>query len=457
MVVKTTKRQQMPVWLSRTLLIGLGSVFVLLPFHAFLSTWGGTEIGPLWIWKSWKELLLSGMFAVVLVWLVISPGRLRDLFSKQYVVLLALYVLLTLAMAGIFLNANGADATAAGLAMNLRYLLAAVLAYILFRYGNLGEGWLKKAGWFLIGTGAFVAIIGILQTLVLPSDFLVRFGYDKETTIAPYTLVDDNPDFLRAFATLRGPNDFGAFLILPIVLVIAYARRLPLWVSAPALFFMSWALVLSSSRSAWLGVLTAFAAYGGVYVWKRLPRRYLLGGFVALVVAGAVGLYAAVNVPVLRMAVFHSSPGDPSLTEGSTDDHIVATLGGISRVAANPLGCGPGCAGPASYYGDEPKISESYFVQIAEEVGIVGFALFTAMLVLIGRELLRLSANQQLARVLLAALAGYVVIGLLLHVWADDPLSMTWWMLIAAVLGYNGGKQWKKSKDSSRSRTSSSS
>jgi hypothetical protein len=443
----------MPVWLSRTLLIGLGAVFVLLPFHAFISTWGGTEVGPLWIWKSWKELLLSGLFAVVLVWLVTSPHRLRDLFSKPYVVLLALYVLLTLIMAGLFFKANGADATAAGLAMNLRYLLAAVLAYILFRYGNLGDRWLRRAGWFLIATGTFVAVLGILQALVLPSDFFVRFGYDKETTIAPYTLIDDNPDLLRAFATLRGPNDFGAFLILPIVLVIAYARRLPLWVSVPAMFFMSWALVLSSSRSAWLGALTAIAVYGGVYVVKRLPRSYLLGGFAALALAGVIGLYAAVNVPVLRMAVFHSSPGDPSLTEGSTDAHLAATLGGINRVAANPLGCGPGCAGPASYYGKQPKISESYFVQIAEEVGIIGFALFVAMLVLISRELLRLSSSQQLARVLLATLAGYVVIGLLLHVWADDPLSMTWWMLIAALLGYNSGKQWKKSKDSSRSRT----
>jgi hypothetical protein len=62
-----------------------------------------------------------------------------------------------------------------------------------------------------------------------------------------------------------------------------------------------------------------------------------------------------------------------------------------------------------------------------------------------------------LARVLLAALAGYIVIGMLLHVWADDPLSMTWWMLIGALLGYNERQQWKKSKNSSRSRTSSSS
>lgn len=448
----------MPTWLSRTLFGGLAAIFVLLPFHAFISTWGGTAIGPLWLWKSWKELLLVALFVVTLGWLVSSSRRLRELFAKPYVLLLSLYVLLTLLLAVVFFRQNGSEATAAGLAMNLRYLLIAVLAYSLLCYSNVREEWLKKAAWFLVGVGTFVATLGIIQALLLPSDFLARFGYDKETTIAPVTLIDDNPNLLRAFATLRGPNDFGAFLILPIILVIAYAKRLPVWVAVSSMFFMSWALVLSSSRSAWLGALAAIAVFAGLYATKRLRRRYIVSGLAALIVTGAIGLYAAINVPVLRMAIFHSSPGDPSLTEGSTDNHLTATLDGAERVAGNPLGCGPGCAGPASYYGDDgARISENYFVQIAEEVGIVGFTIFAALLAMIGRELFRLAKTQVLARVLLAALAGYVVIGMLLHVWADDPLSMTWWLLVGAVLGYNERQQWKKSKNSSRSRTSSSS
>ncbi len=447
----------MPVWLSRILFWGLGIIFVLLPVHAFISTWGGTAIGPLWFWKSWKELLLVALFIVTLGWLLSSSARLRELFGKRYVLLLSLYVLLTIVLAVVFVGQNGSEATAAGLAMNLRYLLAAVLVYILFRYGGAREVWLKKASWFLIGAGTFVAVLGIVQVLLLPSDFLAQFGYDKETTIAPATLIDNNPELLRAFATLRGPNDFGAFLILPILLVIAYAKRLPVWLSASSAFVMGWALVLSSSRSAWLGMIAAIAGFVGLYAGRRLPRRHVLGGFGVLVIAGVVGLYAAINVPALRMAVFHSSPGDSSLTEGSTDNHLAATLGGVQRVFANPIGCGPGCAGPASYYSDSALISENYFVQLAEEVGIIGLGLFVATLVMIGRELLRSAKTQVLARVLLAALAGYVVIGMLLHVWADDPLSMTWWMCVAAVLGYNERQQWKKSKNSSRSRTSSSS
>lgn len=447
----------MPVWLSRILFLGLGVVFVLLPLHAFISTWGGTAIGPLWLWKSWKELLLSGLFVAVLAWLVSSPDRVRSLFSKPYVLVLVMYAVLTLVMTVLFVSQNGVDATAAGLAMNLRYLLGGVLAYIAFRYGRLDGQWLKKSLWFVAITGAVVAVLGIVQVLLVPSDFLAKFGYDKATTIAPFTLIDDNPDLLRAFATLRGPNDFGAFLILPIIVVLAYAKRLPSWVSAAAMFVMGWALVLSGSRSAWLGVIVAVAAYFALHFGKRLSRRHLVVGALSLVVAAVVGLYAAVNVPVLRMAVFHSSVGDSSLTEGSTDDHVTATLGGVERVVDMPLGCGVGCAGPASYYGEDPKISENYFIQIAEETGVVGLALFVAMLMLVARELLKLSRSQVLARILLATLAGHLVIGLLLHVWSDDPLSMTWWMLLGAFLGYNESTTWKKSKSSSRSQTLSSS
>jgi hypothetical protein len=146
------------------------------------------------------------------------------------------------------------------------------------------------------------------------------------------------------------------------------------------------------------------------------------------------------------MAVFHSSPGDPTLTEGSTDNHLNATLGGIERVAQEPFGCGVGCAGPASYYGDTPAISENYFVQIAEETGLFGVGLFLGLIGLVATALYRAKKQRSLAYVLFAALAGHLVIGLLLHVWADDPLSVTWWLLTGAVLGYNDKNSWIKSK-----------
>lgn len=447
------KLTHMPTWLTGLLLAGLSIIFILMPVHAFFSTWGGSTIGPLWLWKSWKELLLVVLALPVLVWLLTERDTLKQLAKKPLVIAMVAYLALSSILTAVYWGQNGADASLAGLAMNLRYLGIASLAYLLFLYGDISGVWLNRGKWLVVCAGVFVAVLGILQVLVVPSDALAQFGYDEDTTIAPAVLIDDNPGLLRAFATLRGPNDFGAFLVLPIVLVLAYFRRLPLWVSMTMLGFMGIALLLSSSRSAWLGMIVALAAYGLYAAGKKVSKISIVTICVLGVVSAASLFYATMSVPLLRQAIFHSSPGDSSLTEGSTDQHISATIGGVQRVIGEPLGCGLGCAGPASYYGNDARISENYFVQIAEETGVIGLIFFLTIVGLVLFQLHTATNQRTLSRALVAAGLGYVVIGQLLHVWSDDPLSITWWMLVGAMIGYNESTTWKKSKNSLRSKT----
>lgn len=447
------KLTHMPTWLTGLLLAGLSIIFILMPVHAFFSTWGGSTIGPLWLWKSWKELLLVVLALPVLVWLLTERDTLKQLAKKPLVIAMVAYLALSSILTAVYWGQNGADASLAGLAMNLRYLGIASIAYLLFLYGDISGVWLNRGKWLVVCAGVFVAVLGILQVLVVPSDALAQFGYDEDTTIAPAVLIDDNPGLLRAFATLRGPNDFGAFLVLPIVLVLAYFRRLPLWVSMTMLGFMGIALLLSSSRSAWLGMIVALAAYGLYAAGKKVSKISIVTICVLGVVSAASLFYATMSVPLLRQAIFHSSPGDSSLTEGSTDQHISATIGGVQRVIGEPLGCGLGCAGPASYYGNDARISENYFVQIAEETGVIGLIFFLTIVGLVLFQLHTATNQRTLSRALVAAGLGYVVIGQLLHVWSDDPLSITWWMLVGAMIGYNESTTWKKSKNSLRSKT----
>lgn len=448
-----TKAPLMPKWLVRLLLTVLGAILVLMPLHAFISTWGGTSVGPLWLWKSWKEIALVIIALPVLAWLAMNPLAVRTLVKKPLVIAVMSYVLLTGIMAIVYLAKNGGEATAAGLAMNLRYIALGCLAYLVFKYGGVSEKWIHRTMWFLVSAGVSVALIGILQVLIFPSDLFANFGYNKETTIAPTVLIDDDPNLPRAFATLRGPNDFGAYLILPILIVIAFARRMPLWVFGTTLGLLGIALLLSSSRSAWLGLVAALVVYASYTLTKKISKMAVVGVIVSLLLMSSGVFIVAQQVPILRQAIFHSSPSDPTLTEGSTDQHIDATVDGVVRVVDQPLGCGTGCAGPASYYGNDPKISENYFVQIAEEVGVLGLLLFLTILGLVFYSLHTSSQLPRLSKLLLSAGVGYLVIGQLLHVWSDDPLSITWWLLVGAVIGYNEGNAWKKSKGSSRSKT----
>lgn len=152
---------------------------------------------------------------------------------------------------------------------------------------------------------------------------------------------------------------------------------------------------------------------------------------------------AAISIPSVRLEVFHSSPGDSSLTEGSTDAHWRSTASGIQRVIGQPLGCGPGCAGPASYYSDKAFISENYYVQLAEEVGLIGLGIWLYIAGLVAARLYQLRRDWFVSA-LLASFVGISAIGFWLHVWADDPLSLTWWLIAGAILGAASRKDQKQ-------------
>jgi O-antigen ligase len=92
-------------------------------------------------------------------------------------------------------------------------------------------------------------------------------------------------------------------------------------------------------------------------------------------------------------------------------------------------------AGPASFYNQNggPKVPENYFVQLAQELGFIGAALFIGITCMIAYQLWR-RRQQPMAQVLLASLVGITVVNFFLHGWADDPTSMTWWGILGLYL-----------------------
>jgi len=418
-------------------------IVVLMPVHAFLSTWLGTAIGPLLFWKSWKEVLLGVMVLVAGCYCVLRPDVARVVWGRTVNKLIALYAALHVVMAPF--STASPNAVAAGLMMNLRFLVICVLVQIIVeanpeylqRLRARAPRWLV---WIAVGLG----VLAIVQVYVLPKDFLAQFGYNKDTTIAPYVLVDQNPHALRAFATLRGPNTLGSYLLLPVAaaLYFVYKRRRDAlaWAAIVCGFV---GIYLTGSRSAWLGLLVTIV----VLALMILPRQRIISWakrlFVPLVLAVALLAWAAVTIPSVRLAIFHSSPGDSSLNEGSNDKHWQATAQGIADVVRHPLGTGPGSAGPATFYNATgTNLSEDYYVQIAQEVGLVGLALFVAINVLIVRNIVRQPGL--LPTILVASFAGISLINFFLHGWADDPTALTWWAFAGLYAGHVGIDRHKK-------------
>jgi O-antigen ligase len=434
MKMKSNGIESYPLWIIVTLAV---LIAVAMPVHAFVSTWLGTAIGPLLVWKSWKEILLVALVPIVAWYCVLRPDVARALWQRKVNQLIALYVLLHLLLS--FSSTASPQAVVAGLMMNLRFLAIFVLAQViaqanppqLRRLRELVPRWLL---WVAVGLG----VLAVLQVYVLPRDFLTHFGYSN-STIAPYILVDENPNALRAFATMRGPNTLGMFLLMPLAVAVgALYRRRKDWLAWSALGLTIVAIYLTGSRSAWLGAfITLAVAVAMVVPWQRMVKWTKLA-IAPLLIAMLVVGWAAVSIPAVRLAIFHSSPGDSSLSEGSTDKHWESTLSGIEDAVRHPWGSGPGSAGPASFYNATgTNLSENYYVQIAQEVGWIGLGLFVAICFYAIRYIVR-RRTDPLAIALIASFAGVAFINLLLHGWADDPTALVWWALAGLVVGsYN--------------------
>lgn len=412
-------------------------ILVLLPVHAFLSTWLGVQIGPLLVWKSWKEILLLMLVPIVISYGFLRPDLVKVICARTINKLVLAFALLNVFLA-LVTDKVSTDATLAGLSMNLRFFAMFLLAQIVVSSGYV---WVERAKnmiprWLFLVT-IFLSVFAILQVTVLPKDFLAAFGYDKNLTIAPYIVVDDDPDALRAFATMRGPNTLAAYLLIPLAFAGYYVfRRKDLILSGSALILGIVALVLTGSRSAWLAAITMFIV--GTLFLLPTAKLKLLAKRLALPILLILAMFvcASVNVPALRLAVFHSSPSDPYLFEGSTENHWQAAMAGVQSIMQNPIGYGPGYAGPASYYNnDNSIIAENYFVQIGQEVGLVGLVLFLAICVVTVKRLFKYNAVN--ARLLVASFAGLTLMCVFQHTWADDPTSMTWWALAGLYMADN--------------------
>lgn len=429
MLIEKTK-QNFP-WQVFVVLAGLSIAAIYLAVHPFLSSLIGSITSNYAVIKIAKDIVVFLALLLVLLYLIKNSSLRSEIIRDPIIILIVLYAALHILLAHFF-GLWTFKSVYAGLIFNLRFFALFLVVYILLR--NYPAESKKLLNWFsllIIIVGSIVAFFGILQVTVLPKDFMVNFGYDGINTIPPFSTIDDRQDALRAFSTLRTPNDFGLYLVLPICLSLYYfIVRRKSWMIFSFLIMLI-GLYMSHSRTAFIGVLVAITFLLLMYYRKKLTfRRIIVLGITLLVMVGAT-LLLATQIPALRVVVFHSSEGDSSLTEGSTSDHFLAMKKGFVDVIKNPIGRGPGQAGPASFYNidTEPRIAENYYIQIAQETGILGLILFILICGITARRLALAKEGNCLP--ILSALAGLAVASLLLHVWSDESVSYTWWAIAA--------------------------
>ncbi len=422
--------KQFTTYANKLVTVLVTAVLCVVPFHAFLTVWASSIVGHYTALRLWDDVLLLVVFLVACGWLARDRELLRWFTRSLLVRLILAYTVLTILLGCVAL-AKGevtGKALAYGLLVNLRYL-AWFLAVLLTAQRSV---FLKKS-WknLLLYPAALVVVFAVLQFTVLPHDYLGHFGYNANTTIAPIETINHDTNYIRVQSFLRGANPLGAYLMVVLAGVLAFyarGRRRIEGVAYGALVLTLVALYASGSRSAWIGGVLVV----GVFAWLRLKSRrsqLVFGGAaLAVTIVAALGYLLLKNNVNVQNELLHTQTNS-AVKVTSNGAHASALREGVHDVLHQPLGDGPGTAGPSSVYNGShsARIAEDYYIQIAQEVGWVGIALLLAIFTLVAMELYEQAGASPLALVMFTSFIGLGFVNLLSHAWTDDTLAYVWW------------------------------
>jgi hypothetical protein len=416
-------------WVSNFTMI----VLLLMPLYGFLTVWGASTFGHYTAIRLWGEGLLA-VCTIGILYLLAFDHKIRiHTLSRRLVWTFLAYIALNLAWGILSYERHDVTAKALGygLIVDLRFPIFFLVTWsVAVRMTRLRANW----QWLVSWPAVIVVIFGLLQIFILPHDFLRHFGYGPRSIPIQET-INHNPHYLRIASTLRGANPLGAYLIIPISLLTVQLLRVKRnW--RQALFFVASLVVLfySFSRSAWAGAAISVVIVMVISIKSQKMQRLALAiAALILIVCGGASIAFRHNA-TFQNFVFHTQTNS-SVKSTSDQGHLSALKTGLGDLYHNPLGSGPGTAGPASVYnyGHAPRIAENFFVQIGQETGYLGLFLFVLINLGVG-YLLWLRRSDPLALSLFASLIGLTLVNMLSHAWADDTLAYIWWGLAGIAM-----------------------
>jgi hypothetical protein len=185
------------------------AILFLLPFHALITAWAGSNIGYFDQIRVWKEIIILVLSVGCLGLLLKDKDLRQDFLGSKLTRLIALYIVLGLLRTawGLDQEITNLESSAYGLIGAFRYLVFFLVVWLIASRSQALQRWWPTA---ILTPATIVVFFGLLQQFVLDKNFLTHLGYGPDT-IPAYQSVDLKTDYARAQSTLRGPNPLGAY------------------------------------------------------------------------------------------------------------------------------------------------------------------------------------------------------------------------------------------------------
>jgi len=234
---------------------------------------------------------------------------------------------------------------------------------------------------------------------------------------------------VRVGSILFSPLTLGFYLLLGLGVTLRRVAGADRARSIGSAALVGAALVFTLTRSAALGAVAMT-----MVTFRNLPARTAPKARFGVLLACALVLL----VPVSAQSGLADRTRSLAADDPSRQAHEQGLIDGVRTLVAAPLGLGLGTgAVVGARFGSQQVGSENSYLQVGNELGILGMLVFIALLVAVVRRLRRARAPDGDATLTLGvrtAFVGLALAGFFLHVWNDAALAWTLWALAGLAL-----------------------
>lgn len=390
--------------LNIILLLLLAGLIVFLPYSSWLVSYSG---------NIWFSLIRDCFIGFIFLFAVLSSIK-----PKNGAIYLALLFLVWTALSYFW-----REPSAVQWLKGFRFLALPIVLYVSVSQINFSEKYQKII--------KIVMLAGALPILFLAGAEAFGFNLlplavqDRGIGVMVSTHLVGETSIQRIQSILAGPNAFALYLLVLTGLLLTLKTRWK-WLFAviPVIF-----IALSYSRSSMIGVAVLLILLGLDFFRRKL------GGLKSLLlfsILGAALIFAGVTAlkkPEIRSLITH---------DASTELRVVQ----YKRIWAQRneiglLGRGTGTAGPSSQYrfdGGENHWTENTYLDIFEEVGLVGVLIYLAFITASFVQLAR--AKNPYGRTILALGISLSVAGLFINYYTGQVAITYFWLINALGANY---------------------
>jgi O-antigen ligase len=381
------------------------ALFAFLPFSSWLVSLSG---------NSSVSLIRDLLIILIFTFCLINGLKLR---FKSPVVLALLF--LVWGIASIFWR----EASFLQWAKGLRFTFLPIILFLALSNISFSEAQKKVLYKIIFIGGILISLLALLQLLRI--NIPLQGNYSGEGALESIHYVG-NSTLLRLQSVLAGPNALGLYMLSICAYTLGVFKKINYKTSYLLIIFAS-ILVLSFSRSAIIGLAVGMICALFLFLSNRYGRykSVVITGFLTLLILVA-GIFA-INIKSKQVKNFITH-GDSSSLRFDQYKRIWN-----SRFEIGLVGRGSGTAGPASQYrldGGENHWTENIYLDIYEELGLVGFLLYLLLLASLVISVRSISDKDE-RNTYIILIASYAVAGIFINYYTGQVGIFLLWLILA--------------------------